>query len=125
MDIDLNNLSLVQIVITLFAITLLDWISGVGVAIANKTFTFDRVAEFLTTHVVRRVIPLSFAAALGLGVPQLGLQPILAIWGIFLLGAAAYVAETLASIAKNLGSATLPDLSTSGSGDDTEDVPSG
>lgn len=103
MDLDFNNLTLVQIVIALFAIASLDWVAGVGVAVKNGTFNVDYVANFLSSHILARVIPLSFAAAVGKGIPQVGLEPILAIWAIFLLGAATYVAETVSSIAKNIG----------------------
>lgn len=101
---DLEHLTLAQIVIGLFSITVLDFISGVAGAFANHTFSVDSIAQFVATHILGRVIPLSFAAAVGIGLPVLNLPPSPAIFAVFLAGGAAYVAETLASIVKNLGS---------------------
>ena len=102
MSLDLSTLSLLQIVILLFALTALDWVAGVGGAIAHKTFSVNQVADFLASHVLSRVIPLIFAAAVGQGVPQIGLAAVPAVWALFLAGGAAYLAETVASISASL-----------------------
>lgn len=100
---DLNNLTLTQIVLGLLALTVADFVSGAGMAIVNHTFSVHVVADFISLHILGRVIPLSFLAAIGVGIPQIGLAGIPAVFAIFLAGGAAYVAETLASIATNVG----------------------
>lgn len=113
---DLANIGLPQIIISLFLLTALDWLSGVGASIIAHTFTWDRVAEFLNTHVLQRVVPLSVTAAIALGVPVIGLVAIPALWVIFVPGATAYLGETISSIAHNIGTAkTLPLTSVNGS----------
>lgn len=103
---DLNHLTLSQLLVGLLLLTAADFVSGVGSAIAHHTFTVDEVAQFISTHVLGRVIPLAFLAAVGLGIPQLGVEGIPAVFAIFLAGGAAYVAETVSSIAQNVGTVT-------------------
>lgn len=101
MNIDLSQLTLLQLLGVLLVTAAIDTLSGIFGAISNKTFSWSVVAEFLTTHVLRRVFPilgLGFLAQ-SLGTEQAGA----AIWGLALVGLAAYVAETVASVSSNLG----------------------
>lgn len=103
MDVDFSHLTLVQVIVTLFAIAFLDFVCAVGAAIRDHTFEPAYVGEWIGSHILSRVIPLSVAAAIGMGIARIDLQPIPAIWALFLIAAAAYVVETLASIAGSFG----------------------
>ena len=101
MSIDLSALTLLQLLGVLLVTAAIDTLSGVFGALSAGTFSWSVVASFLQSHVLARVFPilgLGFLAQT-LGTDQAGA----AIWGVALLGLAAYVAETVASISSNLG----------------------
>jgi hypothetical protein len=82
------------IITTAVILTLADFVLGVAGAVRLGTFTPDQVAKFIQTHVIGRVLPIATVAFLGHFEPTL----------LLLAGtaSAAYVAETIGSIADSL-----------------------
>ena len=100
MNIDLSNLTQLQLLAVLLVTAAIDTLSGIFGAIGNHTFSLSVVADFLESHVLKRVFPILGLGFLGqtLGSGQSGA----AIWASALLGLAAYVAETIVSVQSNL-----------------------
>lgn len=90
----LNDQALTAIIATAVLLTVADFVTGVSAAIAAKTFQSVWVADFISTHVVGRVFPITTVAVLGHFEPSLFILAGLA--------SAAYVAETLGSIREAL-----------------------
>lgn len=100
MNVDLSNLTQLQLLGVLLVVAVLDTLSGIFGAISAHTFSVSVVADYLESHVLKRVFPIFGLGFLGqtLGTGQAGA----AIWGLALVSLAAYVAETVASIQSNL-----------------------
>ena len=100
MNIDLTGITWGQMLLVTLTVAAVDTLSGIFSAIGNKTFSWGVVAEYLTTHVLRRVFPIVGLSFLSQTLPGTTGQ---AVWGICLVSLAAYVAETVASVSSNLG----------------------
>lgn len=78
-------------------VALLDFVLGVSAAIRDKIFTLDEIAAFLRTQIMGRVVPITAMLFIG----YFGSQPLITALG--LASAAAYVAETIGSLAQKWG----------------------
>jgi hypothetical protein len=101
---DLNNLGLVDVIKLLLAITALDFVCGVGLAISAGIFNINYIAVFLNSHILQRVIPVTALAGVGLG-QLIVSQPQPIIWDIAVASGGAYLLETIASIKTNMDQA--------------------
>jgi small basic protein len=101
MNIDLTALTVFQLACVLVVVAAIDTLSGIVGAIQAKTFTVSVLADYLESHVLKRVFPILGLAFIGqtLGGPN-GAGA--AIWATALLSLAAYIAETVASVSGNL-----------------------
>lgn len=85
-------------IVGLLCVAAADTAVGIGTALRDGAFRLDQVGTFLASHVLARVFPLTALLLFGKG------NPVIA--AIATAAVAAYVAETVASMRRNLG---LPD----------------
>ena len=100
MALDLNGITWGQVLVASMIVAAVDTATGILGAIGGHTFRWSFVADFLTTHVLSRIIPITGAALLGQelnGTPGGRL-----IFGGAVVGLAAYIIETLPSVSSNL-----------------------
>ena len=84
-----------DVIVLMSVLLIVDFVTGVSRALRTKTFAWDQIADFLATHVAGRWLGLVVLVALA---PYA--EVLVAIAGI---AVAAYVAESIASIGKNIG----------------------
>jgi hypothetical protein len=90
-----------SMIATAVTLALGDFVTGTARAIRLGQFKVARVSEWVSQHLLGRVMPLAFLATL-----SPGNEPLMA---IVAAGLATYTAETLASIKANLDWSTDPD----------------
>src|SRR5574337_181007 len=105
MPFDFTAINLTSFLVILVILAAVDTVVGIGKSLADHTFALDKVAEFLGSHVLGRILPLAAMAALGQGVVALGIPAVPAAWALAAGGLAAYFAETVGSLRDTLGSA--------------------
>ena len=81
---------LTALITGLCIVTAADLIVGVGVAIGRKEFDPQQIADFIITHILARVIPISLCAILG--------HWYLPVAALAAAAGAAYLVETIGSI---------------------------
>jgi hypothetical protein len=99
-NIDLTALTIAQLLGVLLVTAAIDTLSGIFGSIQAGTFDVNVVANFLETHVLKRVFPILGLGAISQALGTSG--PGAAVWALALLGLGAYVAETVASISSNI-----------------------
>ena len=112
MNLDLTGITWTQVLVASVIVAVVDTATGILGAIGGHTFKWSFVADFLTTHVLSRVIPISGAALLSV---ELGGTPGgQALFGVALFGLGAYIIQTIPSVGQNLalGPLSLPSLPT-------------
>ena len=113
MNLDLTGITWTQVLIAAMIVAIVDTATGILGAIGGHTFNSQFLADFLSTHVLSRVIPITGAALLSV---ELGNSPGgVALFGVSLFGLGAYILQTLPSVGSNLalGSLNLPTVSVS------------
>ena len=103
MNIDLSQITLLQLLIITAAVAVVDTLSGIVGAVSAHTFSIDVVAQFLQTHVLQLIFPIVGLAFLSQTLGSGTGAPGAAVWALAIGGLAAYIAETVASISSNLG----------------------
>ena len=112
MALDLNGITWGQVLVASMIVAAVDTATGILGAIGGHTFRWSFVADFLTTHVLSRIIPITGAALLSV---ELGGTPGGdAVFGVALFGLGAYIVQTIPSVGSNLalGSLSLPSMPT-------------
>jgi hypothetical protein len=112
MNLDLTGISWSQLLIAAVVVAIIDTVTGVLGAIAGGTFSAAFLPEFLSSHVLNRVLPIAAAAYLG-GVVLAGTSGGQVIFGTALTGLGAYIIATFPSVGANLGAVNLPSISVS------------
>ena len=113
MSLDLNGITWEQVLIAAMIVAIVDTATGILGAIGGHTFNSSFLADFLSTHVLSRVIPITGAALLSV---ELGNSPGgVALFGVALFGLGAYILQTLPSVGSNLalGPLNLPSVTIS------------
>jgi len=98
--IDLGNITWSQLMIAAAIVAVVDTATGIVGAIAAHDFSLSFLPDFLSSHVLSRVIPIAGAALLGQelnGTPGGQL-----LFGIAEAGLAAYIIATFPSVGSNL-----------------------
>lgn len=101
----LSDLTLTGVVVLTIVITLVDVFGAYLLAVSQGKFDLAYVANWLTSHSIKRVFPIYALAALGVGFPAAGLPEIPALFIASTVGVAAYLGETVKSILVNFGDA--------------------
>lgn len=86
----LADQALTALITGLCLVTAADLIVGVGAAIGRHEFSPQMVGDFIFTHILARVVPISAVAVLG--------HWYVPLWALAAAAGAAYLIETLASI---------------------------
>ena len=108
MNLDLTGITWTQVLIAAVIVAIVDIATGILGAIGGHTFNSSFLADFLSTHVLSRVIPIAGSALLS---QELGNSPGgQALFGVALFGLGAYILQTLPSVGSNLalGPLNLP-----------------
>lgn len=108
MDIEipvLSDLTLVGVVTLTLLITAVDVIGAYVLAASQGKFDLGYVANWLTSHSIKRVFPIYALALLGVGIEQAGIPAIPPLFIAATVGVAAYLGETVKSIAINFADA--------------------
>lgn len=108
MNLDLSALTLQQVFGLLALTTLLDVGAAIVLSVVHGNFSLAAVALWIQSHTIKRVFPIFALAVLGHGIPQLDVPSIEAAFGMALVGLAAYVLETIASIRESAADTTPP-----------------
>jgi small basic protein len=101
MTLDLNGIGWSQLLIAAAIVAIVDTCTGVLGAIADHTFNLQFLPDFLSSHVLNRVLPIAGAAYLG-GVVLAGTSGGQLIFGGAIAGLGAYILAVLPSVAGNL-----------------------
>jgi hypothetical protein len=114
----IHDQALQAILVLALIASLADLAAGVIAAVVSHTFSVSKIAEFLSTHVLGRVIPIVavafVASALSAAVGGIGAAPAVlatavgAAWATAWAGVIAYVLETLASLGVHVQTVTTP-----------------
>lgn len=105
----LNSLSLSQFLLVVIVVSLVDFGVAVGKALNAHTFALNQVADFLSAHILSRVLPLFALAYVGHGnLPLLDQNAVAAAATAAGVGLAAYVAETYGSLRDTLATKPAP-----------------
>jgi uncharacterized membrane protein YdjX (TVP38/TMEM64 family) len=100
MPIDLSSLTVEEVLLVALALAVVDTISGIAGALATHTLDVSRLAEWVTTHVLQRVLPIVALVAIAAALPQgPGAD---AVRATAVAALASYLAETVSSIASNV-----------------------
>lgn len=108
---DLSHITAAQVVVVALALTAVDFVGAVLPAlIASLTHTGTGldpavIAQFLDTHVLKRVFPIFGLLLISATLPAPASD---AVFVIAIAGLAAYLAETVASVASNLPAGAQP-----------------
>ena len=98
-----------QAAIGVLAVAFLDLAFAVAAALTPpNTFSFAKIADFLGSHILSRVIPIWALLFVGFATQDIQLAGISVILTAGLAGAVAYVAETIASIVSTVKGAQTP-----------------
>ncbi len=110
MNLDLENLTLVQVIGLTCLVTVIDVLGGIALAAVHGTFSLAYVAVWLQSHVLPRVFPILALAVIGHGIPADGsiVPAIPFAFGLALAGLAAYVLETVASLRDSFTAKAAP-----------------
>lgn len=100
-NIDLSSLTFAQFAIALFVVMIVDFLFGVVTALAHGTFSIDKLLNVVETHLLPRVFPIGATGLIAWAVPQAANAHDV-IWLSALGLLAAYMLETLASVAGNV-----------------------
>jgi hypothetical protein len=99
-SLDLTGITWTQVLIAAMIVAIVDIATGILGAIGGHTFNSSFLADFLSTHVLSRVIPIAGSALLS---QELGNTPGgQALFGVALFGLGAYILQTLPSVGSNL-----------------------
>lgn len=109
---DLTHLTLLQAGTVLVVTTLVDVISAYVLAVIHGNFSPGVVALWLQSHTLRRVFPIFGLAALGHGIPSLGVPEIGPLWALAIAGLGGYIVETATSVYASFRDTTPPTDST-------------
>ena len=101
----LSDLTLTGIVVLTVLITFVDVVGAYLLAASQGKFDLGYVAQWLTSHSVKRIFPIYALALLGVGIPEAGLPEIPALFIASTVGVATYLGETVKSIIVNFGDA--------------------
>lgn len=108
MDIEipiLSDLTLTGVVSLTLLITLVDVVGAYVLAASQHKFDLGYVANWLTSHSIKRVFPIYALALLGVGVEPAGIPAIEPLFVAATVGVAGYLGETVKSIAVNFADA--------------------
>lgn len=105
---DLSGLDFTAIIALAALCAAVDLAWNVLLALKNHNFSGAYVADFLISHVAQRVAPISFLAVLGNGIEPAHIPAIPVITGLAVAGLAAYLTETVVSLAAATKSTTPP-----------------
>lgn len=108
MDIDipvLSDLTLTGVITFTLLITFVDVVGAYLLAVSQGKFDLAYVANWLTSHSLKRVFPIYALALLGSGIADAGIPPIPVLFTAAVAGVAAYLGETVKSIAVNFADA--------------------
>lgn len=107
MELDLSNLTVVQVFTLSIVITLIDVASAVALSVIQGKFSAGAVAIWLQSHVLPREFPILALAIIGHGfgdvVPAIPLA-----FGLAVIGLTAYAIETIASLRDSFADASRP-----------------
>lgn len=97
----LSDLTLIGVVTFTLLITAVDVVGAYLLAVSQGKFDLSYVANWLTSHSLKRVFPIYAFAALGTGIEPAGIPPIPVLFVAATAGVAVYLGETVKSIAVN------------------------
>jgi uncharacterized membrane protein YdjX (TVP38/TMEM64 family) len=100
MPIDLSGLTVEQVLLVALVLAIVDTISGITGALATHTFDVSKLADWVTTHVLQRVLPIVALVAIAAALPPgPGAD---AVRATAVAALASYLAETVNSVASNV-----------------------
>lgn len=95
---DLTGLTLLGFVSLTVLVAIADTAGSIIAAIAKGTFNLAYISQWVTSHLVVRVLPIAALGWLGHGVPALDVPRIDPVWYAALLALLTYFLETVASL---------------------------
>lgn len=98
MDLDLSQLSLTAILTYAVLLAAIDVAWNVVLSFVHRNFSLAYVADFLTSHVLVRIVPIALLAIAGHGIPALGVPELAIATLAAAAGLAAYALETIGSL---------------------------
>lgn len=108
MDIEipvLSDLTLTGVVTLTLLITLVDVAGAYLLAVSQGKFDLGYVANWLTSHSLKRIFPIYALAALGAGIEVAGIPAIPPLFIAATVGVAGYLGETVKSVLVNFADA--------------------
>lgn len=108
MDIDLSALTLTQVFGLLALVAFIDLATAVVLSITRREFSGGYVADWISSHVLRRTFPIFALAVLGAGITPLGIPEIPPAFGLALVGLGTYIVETISSIQDSFQDTATP-----------------